>query len=220
MKKLALAATIFCGAVFMFTGCHLGVHGSGLRKTEKRDVPAFTAINTSGMLEVDVKCQKAVSLEVEADDNLLPLVQTEVVDGVLRIKTTRNYHSQRGIIVRVTVPNLERLQASGAGKFRISDLKNDEFEIHSSGVVEVSASGQTKSLEIDESGAGKIDTHNLRATVVSVHVSGAANVAVYASDQLDVTVSGAANVTYSGDPKISKHVSGAGSITKKETRGV
>ena len=106
MKKLALAATIFCGAVFMFTGCHLGVHGSGLRKTEKRDVPAFTAINTSGMLEIDVKCQQAVSLEVEADDNLLSLVQTEVVDGVLRIKTTRNYRSQGGIIVRVTVPNL------------------------------------------------------------------------------------------------------------------
>ena len=220
MKKLALAGTIFCGSVFMFAGCHVGVHGSGLRKTEKRDVPAFTAINTSGMLEVDVKCQQAVSLEVEADDNLLSLVQTEVIDGVLRIKTTRNYRSQGGIIVRVTVPNLERLQASGAGKFRISDLKNDEFEIHSSGVVDVSASGQTKSLEIDESGAGKIDTHNLRAAVVSVHVSGAANVDVYASDQLDVTVSGAANVTYSGDPKINKHVSGAGSITRKESRGV
>ena len=120
----------------------------------------------------------------------------------------------------MTVPNLERLEASGAGKFRISDLKNDEFGIHSSGVVDVSASGQTKSLEIDESGAGKIDTHNLRAAVVSVHVSGAANVDVYASDQLDVTVSGAANVTYSGDPKINKHVSGAGSITRKESRGV
>ena len=220
MKKLALTATIFCGIVFVLSGCHLGIKGSGLRKNEKRDVPEFTAINTSGMFEVEVKCQQPVSLEVEGDDNLLPLVQTEVVDGVLRIKTTRKYRSERGIIVRVTVPSLERIQASGAGKFRVSDVKNDRFEIHSSGVVELSATGQTKSLEIDESGAGKIDTHNLRAAVVDVHVSGAAIVDVFASDQLDVTVSGAANVTYSGDAKVSKHVSGAGSITKKELRGV
>src|SRR5437773_1219464 len=204
MKKLALAGTIFCGSVFMFAGCHVGVHGSGLRKTEKRDVPAFTAINTSGMLEIDVKCQQAVSLEVEADDNLLSLVQTEVVDGVLRIKTTRNYRSQGGIIVRVTVPNLERLEASGAGKFRISDLKNDEFGIHSSGVVDVSASGQTKSLEIDESGAGKIDTHNLRAGVVGVIVSGGGMGVVYAGDKLDVTSWVGLKLTNSGNPKSNK----------------
>ncbi len=220
MKKLVLAATMFCGTVLLLSGCHMGVKGSGLRKTEKRDVPAFTAINTSGMFEVEVKCQQPVSLEVEGDDNLLPLIETEVVDGVLRIKSSKPYRSQRGIIVRITVPNLERIQASGAEKFRVSDVKNDQFEIHSSGVVEVSATGQTKSLEIDESGAGKIDTHNLRAAAVDVHVSGAANVDVFASDQLDVTVSGAANVTYSGDAKVNKHVSGAGSITKKESRGV
>jgi putative autotransporter adhesin-like protein len=220
MKKLTLASMAIVGSLFLLSSCHIGVHGSGVRKTERRELASFTAVETGGALEVEVTCQKPVSFEIEGDDNILPLIQTDVVDGVLRVKSTRNYHSRGGIVVRISVPNLERIQINGAGKVRVSDLKSDHFEIHSSGVVDVSASGQTKSLEINETGAGKIDTHNLRAASVNVSVSGAAGVDVYASDQLDVTVSGAAHVTYSGDPKVSQHISGAGSVSKRASRGV
>jgi Putative auto-transporter adhesin, head GIN domain len=220
MKKLTLAVAMMGASLIMLSGCHIGVHGSGVRKTEKRDVGPFTAIDTSGALDVEVTCQKPASLEIEGDDNLLPLIETDVADGVLRIKSTKHYSSRSGITVRITVPNLERIQASGAGKFHVADLKNDRFEIHSTGVVSVSASGQTKTVQIDQSGAGRVDTHNLRAAAVDVNVSGAASVDVNATDELNVTVSGAAHVTYTGDPKVTKRVSGAGSISKKESRGV
>jgi Putative auto-transporter adhesin, head GIN domain len=220
MKKLSIAAMFCAVTLFMFAGCHVGVKGTGVRKTEQRDVGSFTAIDASGMLDVEVTCQKPVSVEVEGDDNLLPLIQTEVVNGVLRIKSTRNYRSRDGIVVRITVPNLERVEAKGAGKIQVADLKNDRFEIHSSGVVTVFASGETKSLEINESGAGHMDTHKLQAAAVNVSLSGAGDVDVYASDTLEVSVSGAAHVTYSGNPTVTKHVSGAASVSKKESHGV
>jgi len=221
MKKLTIAIIFFALPLILFAGCHVGgVRGSGIRKTEQRDVGSFTIIDASGMLDVQVTCQKPVSLEVEGDDNLLPLIETDVVNGVLRIKSTKNYRSRGGIVVRITVPNLERVEASGAGKIQVADLKNDRFEIHTSGVVTVSASGDTKSLDINQSGAGHMDTHKLQAASVSVNLSGAGDIDVYASDTLDVTVSGAAHVTYSGDPKVTKHVSGAASVSKKESHGV
>lgn len=220
MKKMLIPGAVFGAIVLFASGCHMGVKGSGLRRTEKRDVGSFSAIDVSGMLHVEVTCQKPVSLEIEGDDNLLSLIQTEVVNNVLQIKSTKNYHSREPIVVRLSVPSLDRIESTGATRVRVSDLKNDRFEIHSSGVVNVSATGQTKTLEIDETGAGTIDTHNLRAQSVSVSVSGAAGVDVYASEQLDVTVSGAAHVTYSGDPTVRKNVSGAGSVNKKEARGV
>ena len=219
MKKLVLAATIFCGTVLLLTGCHMGVKGSGLRQTEKRDVPAFTAINTSGMFEVEVKCQQPVSLEVEGDDNLLPLIDTEVNGAVLRVTTTKHYSSRGSIVLRIASPNLERVRSTGAGKFHILDLKNDSFRIDSTGAATVVAEGQSKSVEISSTGAGTIDTHNLRANKVNVRVTGAAGVEVNAIDELDVTVSGAGRVTYSGSPKVNKHVSGAGEVTKKESTG-
>ena len=221
MKRFAIALTLAFLALLMLSGCRFGgVHGSGVRKTQKwDDLASFTSIETTGAFEVEVNCQKPASFEVEADDNLIPLVEAEVKNGILRVKTTKGYSSSGGIIVRINVPDLESLKTTGAGKFRVSDVKNDQFEIHSTGAATVVASGQTKSLKIESTGAGKIDAHNLRADTVEVKVTGAAGVDVYAANELDVTVSGAGRVIYSGNPKVNKHVSGAGEVTKKEASG-
>ena len=216
MKRTAITCCFALCLLLALTACHHGVRGSGVRKTEKRDLPAFNSIETSGAFEVEVDCQKPASFEVEADDNLLPLVQTEVRDGVLRVTTTKSYSSNGGIVLRVTVPDLARVKSTGAGKFDISNLKNDRFEIQSTGAATVVASGQSRSLTIGSTGAGKIDAHDLRSSTAAVRVTGAAGVEVYATDTLDITVSGAGRVTYSGNPKVNKKVSGAGQVRKKE----
>jgi hypothetical protein len=219
MKRIAIAATLALILALMLSGCIHGVHGSGVRKTEKRDLPAFTAIDTSGAFEVEVNCQKPASLEIEADDNLLPLVQTDVRDGVLHVSTTKGYSSNGGIVLRIAVPDLASIKSTGAGKFNVASVKNDAFEIKSTGAATVVASGQTKSVKISSTGAGTIDAHNLRASDADVSVTGAASVVVNATDELDVTVSGAGRVIYSGNPKVNKKINGAGQVIKKEGTG-
>src|SRR5712692_2201500 len=110
MKKVAIVLTLALSSLLLFTGC-LGVHGSGVRKTEKRDLPAFTSIETSGAFEVEVTCQKPASFEIEADDNLLPLIETEVTGGVLRVTTTKHYSSRGGIVLRIAIPSLESVRS-------------------------------------------------------------------------------------------------------------
>jgi Putative auto-transporter adhesin, head GIN domain len=219
MKKHAILLTLALSFVFVLSACIGGVRGSGVRKTEKRELTPFTAIETTGAFEVEVICQKPVSFEIEADDNILPLIQTEVRDGVLHVKTTKSYSATGGVLLRISVPDLTSVKSTGAGKFHVSDVKNDNFEIDSMGAATVIASGQSKALKISSTGAGKIDAHDLRAQKAEVTVTGAAGVEVNASDELDVTVSGAGRVTYSGNPKVNKHVSGAGQVTKKEATG-
>ena len=219
MKRIAISATLALMLTLMLSGCSHGVHGSGVRKTEKRDLPVFNAIETSGAFEVAVNCQKPASFEIETDDNLLPLVQTEVRDGVLRVTTTKGYSSNGGIVLRITVPDLASIKSTGAGKFNISGVKNDAFEIKSTGAATVVASGQSKSVKISSTGAGTIDAHNLRVNAADVSVTGAASVDVYATDELDVTVSGVGRVSYGGNPKVNKRISGAGQVIKKEGTG-
>jgi hypothetical protein len=77
VKKFVLLLAL----VMLVTACgriHHDVAGSGIRQKQKREVPAFTSINTSGSFDIEVVCQKFQSLEVEGDDNILPLVRTEV----------------------------------------------------------------------------------------------------------------------------------------------
>ena len=220
MRSIATVSASALVLLLVSSGCHVGVHGSGVRKTEKRDLQPFTAIETSGAFEVEVACQKPASFEIEGDDNILPLIETEVRNGVLHVSSTRGFSVSRPISLRITVPDLESIKSTGAANFRVSDVKNDQFEIDSTGAAKVTASGQTKSLEIRSTGAGKIDAHNLRAEKADVSVTGAASVEVDASDQLDVSVSGAGRVTYSGNPKVNKHISGAGQVNRRESTGV
>ncbi len=220
MKRIAIVL-LPVSLLFVLFGCHLGgVRGSGVRKTEKRDLPSFTAIETTGAFEVQVTCQKPASFEIEGDDNLLLLIKTEVRNGVLRISSTRHYTTNDPISLRITAPDLASVSNTGAGKFTVSDLKNDDFEIRSTGAALVIAEGLSSNVRISSTGAGKIDTQNLRASKVEVTVTGAASVEVYASDQLDVNVSGVGRVTYSGDAKVNKRVSGAGQVNKKQESGV
>ncbi len=216
MKRFAISATLVLIVALSLSACMHGVRGSGVRKTELRDLPAFNSIDTSGAFEMEVTCQKPAGFEIEADDNIVPLVQTEVRDGVLHVTTTKSYTSAGGIKLRINVPDLVSVKSTGAGKFNVSGVKNDKFEIHSTGAATVMASGQSKYLKISSTGAGKIDAHDLRVSNADVSVTGAAGVDVYATDELDVTVSGAGRVTYSGNPKVSKKVSGAGQVIKKE----
>jgi hypothetical protein len=219
MKRITIALTLALSGLLLGAGCLVGERGSGVRKTEKRELAAFTSIETTGAFEVDVTCQKPANVEIEADDNLLPLIQTEVRNGVLHVSTTKSYHSTGGIKLRITVPDLAGIKSTGAGKFRITAVRNDKFEIDSTGAATVTAAGQSKALTVSSTGAGKIDTNDLRADKAEVTVTGAAAVEVNVSDELNVTVSGAGRVLYSGNPKVNKHISGAGQVTKKETTG-
>jgi len=205
-------------ALLAFTGCfHMnGIKGSGVRKTEMRDVGSFKAIESDGAYEIEVNCQKPLSVQVEGDDNILPLVKTDVRDGVLYITNPQPYHTRQAVLLRITAPNIERITSNGAGNFNVSNVKNDSFELHSTGATSFNAGGQAKSVRIESSGAGKINAGELRAEKVIVSISGAASVDVFASDQLDVNLSGVGHVSYSGNPKtVNKNIGGLGSVSAK-----
>jgi hypothetical protein len=190
------------------------VAGSGVRKTEKREVKSFSAIDTTGAYTIDVTCQKPAGVEVDADDNILPLIKTEVRDGILFVSNDQPYHSSKTVTLRITLPELNSVANHGAGQIKIVDANSSDLKIDSTGAASVDAAGTAKSIQISSTGAGEIDTSKLHADKAKVEVSGAASVDVYASEQLDVNVSGAGNVNYSGNPKtVNKHVSGIGSVS-------
>ena len=220
MKKLLV---LFVLMPVLFAGCHHGlgaeVKGSGKRIVQKRNIGTFTSISTDGAFDIEVVCQKDVSLEVEADDNILPLITTEVSGNVLYLKPSRTYSVEDAPKLKITVPNIEAFSANGAGKMEITGLNNDKFQISANGAPTITAAGTTKLIGIDTNGAAKIDTHNLRAPHAVVDTKGVSKVDLGVSDQLDVTVSGPSRVTYKGDPVINKTVHGPGKVEKRADEG-
>lgn len=220
MKKLLSLSVL---ALLFATACHHGmraeVTGSGNRQTQKRQVAPFTSISTEGAFNVQIVCQKDVSLQIEGDDNVLPLVSSDVSGNVLRLTNTKNYSTSQPIAVKITVPNLEGLSINGAGTFEITGMNNERFEIDANGAPQINVTGTTKTIDIDTNGAAKIDTHNLRAARAVVDSKGVSKVDLGVSEQLDATVSGPSTVTYRGDPVVNKTIHGPGRIEKRRDEG-
>ena len=220
MKTFVLVVTLLA---LTATGCHhkinAGVKGSGKREVQKRDVASFTSISSMGAFNIEVVAQKTQSLEIEGDDNILPLISTEVSSNTLRIKNDQGFSVSEPIKIRISVPDLNALHVSGAGTIDIAGLKNDSFAIECDGAPTIKVTGTTKTVNINTNGAAKIDTHALRASTGVVESKGVSKIDVDVKDQLDVNISGPSTVTYEGDPTINKTIHGPGKVQKRESEG-
>ncbi len=197
-------------------GLREGTDGSGKSKSEKRNVSGFTSVNVSGAYEVEIVAQKEAGVEVEGDDNLLPLVRTEVNNGVLDIFNEKPFNTRNTIRIRISAPQLDAVSTSGASDIVVSNVKSDDFNVSSSGASNLKLSGEAREFGLEMSGAGEVDAKDLRSEKVSVNSSGAAEASVYATEDLYVSASGAGTVNYYGDPKnVSQNVSGGASVSKK-----
>ena len=220
MRKLAW---LLLAVAIVLPACHHGriggLKGSGNRVAQKRDVGSFTSISTEGAFSIEITCQKELGLEVEGDDNVLPLVTAEVSNNVLRLSNSSGYSVSEPVKFKISVPNLEALKVSGAGKIDIKGMNNEKFEIDADGAPTINASGSTKLVNIHTNGAGKINTNSLRAARAVVDSNGAGHVELDVDDQLDVTVNGASSVYYTGDPVVNKKVNGPGKVERRGSEG-
>jgi HSP20 family molecular chaperone IbpA len=193
-----------------------GVKGSGNIASETRDVGSFSGVDVSGVFQVEITAQKDFAIEIEADDNLLSLIKTEVRGGVLRIETEKRVSTSNPLKIRISAPDIENIEASGASRVSLAGVNNDELRVDTSGASKINISGETANLTIEVSGASSIDAENLKAENANVDASGASHVSVFAVNELKSDASGASKIVYSGSPKnIEKKSSGASSVREK-----
>jgi hypothetical protein len=193
-----------------------GVKGNGNVQSETREVRDFKAVDVSGVFQVEIVAQKDFDVRVEADENLLQYIKTEVNGGVLEISTSKRIKSSSGLKVRISAPDINKLEVSGVAKVTVSDLKNNGLELETSGASKVNLAGETDKLVVDVSGASNIDAEDLKTRAASVDASGASKVSVFATESVRTDASGASRITYSGGATdVVKKTSGASSVSEK-----
>lgn len=227
MKKFSLsilAAALLIGSIFS-GGCGFagfngfagdGVQGSGILKSEQRAVSGFSKVEVGGAIRIEVTAQKDFSVSVEADDNVLPLIKTEVSGDTLKIYREKGSSSKVGVKVTISMPDVKAINLSGASTAFISGAKTDSLELEASGASKIKIDGEAKDLNSDASGASGIDAENLRVENADVEASGASSTTISAIDELKADASGASTIYYTGEPKnINQKSSGASSVKKK-----
>ncbi|MGK9475958.1 head GIN domain-containing protein [Melioribacter sp. OK-6-Me] len=198
-------------------GCGVwGIRGSGSLRTEMREIRNFQKIEVGGAYDIKIKCGEKESIEITAEENLLPLIETKVKQNRLIIDTRRSISPRKEIKIVVTVPELNYIGCSGANNIRVYNVDTEDFDVELSGAGNIEMDGRVKTLHAEISGAGNFDAKSLKAENVYISVSGAASARVYASKYLNASVSGVGSIDYYGDPEKTKtNVSGIGSISRK-----
>lgn len=190
--------------------------GSGRMVSEVRELADFHGVDVGGVFHVEITAGKDYAVEIEADDNLLPLITTEVKRGVLRIKTERKLSSENPMRIRISAPNIDSLDVSGAAKVNVAGLKNESIAVDSSGASKIKVVGETAMLKVDVSGATQVDAESLTAGEASIEASGASQVDVNVTGELRTDASGASKISYSGTPtNVVTKKSGASSVYQK-----
>ena len=175
------------------------------------------------------------SIELEADDNLLPYIETKIEGDELHLSPKKGYNinPSKPITVWITLATLKEISASGQvdlvteGAFKGSsleanfsgrvdaqlDLQYDKLEVSMSGSGKMKLNGRANKAEISLSGSGEIDAPDMEANNMEIAISGSGNANVNVSKKLDIAISGSGNVKYKGAASVQQSVSGRGKVS-------
>jgi hypothetical protein len=222
MKKLLLP-------VFMLMSFNMNaqiwksIKGDGSLKNETRQVNEFTSLSARGPMDIQIDYGNSNSIKIEADENLLPYIETTVENGKLTIEPKKNINlKSRSIVVHISMTKIKDMQLSGSGNINGSGAFTSDGETE----VGVSGSGNIKlnSVSFDDvalniSGSGNIQIKNGKAEDLKASVSGSGNIdcSGVASENADVKISGSGNASVNVSKSLSADISGSGNVFYKGT---
>jgi hypothetical protein len=172
--------------------------GSGTVAKTDREAAGFHGITASHGIHVAATPGESESVRVEADDNLLPLISTEVVAGILVNKATGSFKTKNPIKVTVSARDLDRLTANSSTSVDASDLAQDSLSVDVSSSGSVRAAGSAARLDFFASSSGTFDGAKLAAKTALGHASSSASVTISVSNELRAEVSSSARIVASG----------------------
>lgn len=210
--------------------------GNGNVVTKTRNINEdFSGVRGSSGLDVYLEQGDQVKIVVEADENLHEFIETEVINGMLKIKTSKNISRAKAKKVYVTYVSLDAVEASSGADVIGSDvIRAENIEISSSSgadlEIEVDAreltaktssgadikvTGTAKYFTADASSGSDLNARNLRVDNCRAEASSGADIIVNVGSSLDARASSGGDIRYYGDPTTVNKKDGQSSAIRK-----
>lgn len=236
---LALAFGILaCGSI-QIGGAGDGerIMGSGPVIEEDRDVSGVSGVELAMQGTLHVSMGSTTTLRIEAQENLMEYIETDVNGSTLVIHNTPGYdlRSTRPIQYYLTVEKLDNIEVSSSGDIEVGNLTSDslsirsnssgdiaidgldgsalEVKISSSGELEISG-GQIQEQRIDISSSGDYQAGDLASASADIDLTSSGSATVQVSDRLRGRLSSSGNIYYIGDPEVDVRTTSSGKVTQ------
>ncbi|HEV8505912.1 MAG TPA: head GIN domain-containing protein [Chitinophagaceae bacterium] len=235
MKNFVVVVLLAAG-ILIFPSCEKVV-GEGPLVTQTRNVGNFSGVSSEMSGKVNFAIAPEYKVEITAQQNILDVLNTNVVNGVLHIDFKDNVRVKQheDLLINITAPYADYFRLSGSGNMNVqgnitaNNLKvtlsgsgdiavqnaviadKIDADISGSGNINV-ANGSAVNEDVDISGSGKVEMPGVSAESAVTHTSGSGDVKLAVSKNLDAHITGSGSVYYHGNPIISTHISGSGRV--------
>lgn len=225
MKKAVLALAVFFIALSAAAQEKAQVTiGNGHLTKETREVGPYTTLNAKGPFQIRLVPGTDTEVSVEADNNIIGLIVTEVKNGELTIapKEGELFKSGGGnkIVVKVPADALTAIAFKGSGSITSKKtLRNDlKLTLDGAGTMDLNvASGTTEALLLGSGtmtlwgstgnfrcfvkGEGSVAARQLESAKVDVSITGTGSALVFSKSSIKGRISGSGNVAFTGNPQ-------------------
>lgn len=247
----AIRALLLAPLAFAFSACivniddgHHGddlhergtIRGSGVRGNDLRTLRAFDDVYLNAPGDLIILFGDEETIEVEADDNLLPYFETDVRGERLQIDVADHVElrPERPVRFYLTVRDLDAvsilgagdvemdgfsgstfaLSISGSGNARFEDMHVTSLSVSVAGSGDILVSGSAENLDASLAGSGGLDAEAFPTNRVDISVLGSGSSLLRIRDELNVTIAGSGSVRFYGDPAIHSTILGTGRLVR------
>ena len=218
-------------------GSRKTVKGNGDVTTQTRNVDGFDGVSTCCDIDVEL-VQGSFGVRVEAESNLQEYIKTEVSGGRLEIgfKNNTNIKTREQIIVYVSLPELEFVDASSSGSVttkssftgedmrvnvssgaKISlDFSGESISTNASSGGGIRLKGSANRFKANASSGGAVRAEDYKVRDAKCNASSGGGITVNVSGELDANASSGGRVSYLGNPSnVDANKSSGGSVRQK-----
>jgi hypothetical protein len=210
------------------------VRGSGNVAIQDVPIADVHALSLRSIGDVHVVVGETESLQIQAEDNILPLLTAHVVNGKLQLstKTGSSISATKPILYTVTLKQLNAVEVSASGNVTLQGLRDDLLSLSLTGSGDIHAAGRCARLQVNLNGSGDLDAANCSASDAEISITGSGGVKVAAStrlkaivvgsgdldatststDEADLAITGSGNANIKVSARLKATIAGSGSI--------
>ena len=178
------------------------IRGNGNLKTEQRSLGDFKSVSSHGSFNVYVASGDR-SLRIEAEENLLPYIETYVDGSVLHVRQKDNFwlRPSREVRIFVSLPDFESIRSYGSGDIigQSKITNSSKLELTVNGSANIKMDVDAPEIDAETNGSGNIDLQgSTRSWTGEIHGSGNIRAMDLKSENATIRIYG------SGDANVSR----------------
>ncbi len=204
---------------------------------ETRTPGNFSKVSLAISANVTIVQGSQCKIEIDADEDDLEKIETEISNETLNIKTKSWSGINHNVTIKITMPDLKGISVAGSGKvssdtqFKSNDLKlavsgsgnivltdngaeSIDAVITGSGNIHLKGGKFANELKVTITGSGSYSSIGMQVSNASVTITGSGSAKVDVTGELKTYITGSGNVYYQGNPMVNANSTGSGKTKK------